>query len=296
MCGCWYMPTKSGKCMHFWVVGVLLMIISYAILKLHMCYIYIYRHNLVIMIKCVGLAISSFSAILKKLWYQTCNVNLCETSLSARMEKKYAFLVFFKISTFLHNRGSLINYHRTLNDLFEEELLRDKKIRTIIFSSLPTIYTLTYTYAAILLTLTLAFFAPPLFIHNPRSLCHFHSTTNYSLPITRRYKYFWTVLHNYFYHFHLLFETVEMSISAITACSMDNAFGFHIYQFASVLHAMTFRLTNLLSTENFSDVLKSCVTNQQKLIPSRNTLVGAHASTGPLPFGTLSPTPCFFAH
>ncbi|XP_071577690.1 uncharacterized protein [Temnothorax nylanderi] len=247
MCGCWYMPTKSGKCMHFWVVVVLLMIISFAILKLHMCYIY--RHNLAIMMKCVGLTISSFGAILK-------------------------------ISSFLHNRESLINYHRTLNDLFEEELLRDEKIRTIMFSSLPTIYTLTYTYAAILLTLTFAFIAPP-YLSIIHGLCRFHLTTNYSLPITRGYGYFWTVPHNYLYHFHLLFETGEMSLNCITTCSMDNAFGFYIYQFASVMHAMTFRLTNPLPTESFSDVLKSCVARHQKLLPCRNTLEHIY---GPIAF------------
>ncbi|XP_077262437.1 uncharacterized protein LOC143897539 [Temnothorax americanus] len=247
MCGCWYMPTKFGRCMNFLTAGVLLVVISYAIVNLHMCYIH--RHNLTIMMKCVGVAISSFSAILK-------------------------------ISTFLHNRGSLINYHRTLNDLFEEELLRDKKIRTIMFSSLPTIYTLTYTYAAILLTLTLAFFAPP-YLSIIHGLCHFHSTTNYSLPITRGYGYFWTVPRNYLYHFHLLFETGGVWISGVTACGMDNAFGFYIYQFASVMHAMTFRLTNPLPTESFSDVLKSCLAKHQKLLPCRHTLEHIY---GPIAF------------
>ncbi|XP_024884209.1 uncharacterized protein LOC112462575 [Temnothorax curvispinosus] len=238
MCGCWYMPTKSGKCMHFWIVGVLLVIICYAIVNLHMCYIH--RHNLVIMMKCVGIAITSFSAILK-------------------------------IGTFLHNQESLINYHWTLNDLFEKELLRDEKIRTIMFSSLPTIYTLTYTYSAIMLTMILAFFTPA-YLSIIHGLYRFHSNTNYSLPITKGYGYFWTVPHNYLYHFHLLFETGGASFSAITACCMDSAFGFYVYQFASIMHAMTFKLTNPLPTESFSDVLKSCVAKHQKLLPCRHTL------------------------
>ncbi|XP_071577681.1 uncharacterized protein [Temnothorax nylanderi] len=247
ICGCWYMPTKFGKCMHFWGVGVLLVIISYAILNLHMCYIY--RHNLAIMMKCVGLAISSFGAILK-------------------------------IGTFLHNRESLINNHRTLNDLFEEELLQDKKIRTIMFSSLPTIYTLTYIYCAIFMTMMLAFNLPA-YLFIIRDLCHLHLTTNYSLPITKGYGYFWTVPHNYLYHFHLLFETSGVSINSITPCGMDNTYGFYIYQIASVMDAMTFRLTNPLPTESFSDVLKSCVAKHQKLMPCRNTLEHLY---GPIAF------------
>ncbi|XP_071577716.1 uncharacterized protein [Temnothorax nylanderi] len=238
MCGCWYMPTKSGKCMNFWVVGVLLVIIPYATVSLNMCYIY--RHNLAIVMKCVGLAISSFSTILK-------------------------------IGTFLHNRASLINYHRTLNDLFEEELLRNKKIRTIILSSLPTIYTLAYTYSAFVIAMMLTF-SMPAYLSIIVGLCRSQSTTNYSLPFTRGHGYFWTVPHNYLYHFHLLFETGNISIIGIMACGLESAFGFYIYQFASIMHAMTFRLTNPLPTESFSDVLKLCVAKHQKLLPCRHTL------------------------
>ncbi|XP_077262429.1 odorant receptor 49a-like isoform X2 [Temnothorax americanus] len=238
MCGCWYMPTKSGKCMNFWVVGVLLVIIPYATVSLNLCYIT--RHNLAIMMKCVGIAISSFSAILK-------------------------------IGTFLHNRASLINYHRTLNDLFEEELLRNEKIRTIIFSSLPTVYTLAYTYSAILIAMMLAF-SMPAYLSIIVGLCRSQSTTNYSLPITRGHGYFWTVPRNYLYHFHLLFETGGLSINSITACGIDSIFGFYVYQFASTMHAMTFRLTNPLPNEKFSDVLRSCMAKHQRLLPCRDML------------------------
>ncbi|XP_071577708.1 odorant receptor 49a-like [Temnothorax nylanderi] len=238
MCGCWYMPTKSGKCMNFWVVGVLLVIIPYATVSLNLCYIT--RHNLAIMMKCVGIAISSFSAILK-------------------------------IGTFLHNRASLINYHRTLNDLFEKELLRNEKIRTIILSSLPTVYTLAYTYSAILIAMMLAF-SMPAYLSIIVGLCRSQSTTNYSLPITRGHGYFWTVPRNYLYHFHLLFETGGLSINSITACGIDSIFGFYVYQFASTMRAMTFRLTNPLPTEKFSDVLRSCMAKHQRLLPCRDML------------------------
>ncbi|XP_024867209.1 odorant receptor Or2-like [Temnothorax curvispinosus] len=115
-------------------------------------------------------------------------------------------------------------------------------------------------------------FSMPAYLSIIVGLCRSQSTTNYSLPFTRGYGYFWTVPHNYLYHFHLLFETGNISIIGIVACGLESAFGFYIYQFASIMHAMTFRLTNPLPTENFSDVLKLCVAKHQKLLPCRHTL------------------------
>jgi len=57
------MPTKSGKSKYYWSVCVLLMIIMYTMISLHMSYIL--RHNLVNMMKSVGIAISGFGASFK---------------------------------------------------------------------------------------------------------------------------------------------------------------------------------------------------------------------------------------
>jgi len=172
---------------------------------------------------------------------------------------------------FLINRDSLTNYHRTLNDLFEEALVQNEKIWTIIFSPLRTIYTLAYTYFAILTGLVLAHFASA-YIFIIRNLCHFHLTTNYTLPLSRGFGHFWIVPDNFLYHFHLLFETSLMMLCCMTAGSVDSNFGFYVYQFASTMHAMTFRLMNPLSTEKFSDLLRTCVAKHQKLLRCRNTL------------------------
>jgi len=63
ICGCWYMPTKSGKSTYYWSVCMLLLMFMYTIVNLHMSYIF--RHNLGNMMKSLGVAISGFSAILK---------------------------------------------------------------------------------------------------------------------------------------------------------------------------------------------------------------------------------------
>jgi len=173
--------------------------------------------------------------------------------------------------SFMINRDSLINYHQTLNDLFEEELKQNKKIRTIIFSSLRIIYTLAYTYFAMLIGLFLAFHAPS-YIFIIRNLCHFHLSTNYTLPFSRGFGHFWNVPDNFLYHFHLLFETSLYIFSCTTACSIDSMFGFYIYQFTSIMRAMTFKLMNPLSTEKFSDLLRTCVAKHQRLLQCRNTL------------------------
>ena len=94
------------------------------------------------------------------------------------------------------NRDSLINYHRTLNNLFEEELMKNEKIQMIIFSSLRTIYILAYTYFVILVVVIFAFFGSTyiFIIHN---LLYLHLTTNYTLPLSRGVGWFWPIPHNF---------------------------------------------------------------------------------------------------
>ncbi|XP_071638076.1 uncharacterized protein [Temnothorax longispinosus] len=247
ICGCWYMPTKSGKIRYYWSVCMLLVMSMYVTLSWRISYIH--RHNLVLMIKYIGVGTGAVGAILK-------------------------------VGNFLLNRRSLIKYHRTLNDLFEEELARNEKTQTIMLSFLPTMCIMAYTYSAIMLILVLAYFVPP-YLVIIRGLCHLRLTTNYTLPITRGYGHFWPVSNNFLYNFHLLLETSLASLSSTTAASVECAFGFHVYQFASTMHAMTFRLTNPLPNEKFSDVLKTCVEKHQKLMQCRDTL---EHNYGPLVF------------
>ncbi|XP_018317083.1 odorant receptor Or2 [Mycetomoellerius zeteki] len=221
--------------------------IIYTLVGLHMCYIL--RHNLKVIMKFVGISISGFGAILK-------------------------------VVSFMINRDSLINYHRTLNNLFEEELKQNEKIQTILFSSLRTIYTLAYTYFAILVGIIFAFFASP-YIVVIRNLFYFHSSTNYTLPLSRGLGWFWTIPHNCLYHLHLFYETGLTILSTMTTCSVDSAFGFYVYQLSSIIRAMTFALTNPLSTEKFSDILRTCVVKHQKLLQCRNTLEHVY---GPIVF------------
>ncbi|XP_018363861.1 PREDICTED: uncharacterized protein LOC108761691 [Trachymyrmex cornetzi] len=220
--------------------------IVYTMIGLHMSYIL--RHNLKVMTKFVGVSISGFSAILK-------------------------------VVTFMINRDSLINYHRTLNNLFEEEL-KNEKIQTIIFSSLPTIYTLTYTYFAAMVGIIIAYIASPYIfvIHN---LFYFHLSTSYTLPLSRGLGWFWPIPDNFLYHLHLFCETGIVVLSGMTACGVDSAFGFYVYQLSSTIRAMTFALTNPSSTEKFSNLLRTCVVKHQKLLQCRNTLEHVY---GPIVF------------
>lgn len=188
--------------------------------------------------------------------------------------EKHAFSIYFKVGIFLSNRGALINYHRVLNDLFEEELgeqVRNKKIRTIMFSSLPRTSNLAYTYSGILIIMMMGFFLPP-YLSIIRDFCHLQLTTNYTLPGSLGVGYFWTIPNNYLYHFHLFFETYSGTLSAITACSMDSLFCLYVYQLTSTMNVMSFRIMNLLPSEEFPDILKTCLTKHQKLLQCRDTL------------------------
>ncbi|XP_018363859.1 PREDICTED: uncharacterized protein LOC108761689 isoform X2 [Trachymyrmex cornetzi] len=240
------MPTKSSKFTYYWSVCTFLAMILYTILSLHMCYIL--RHNLKVVMKFVGVTISALGAILK-------------------------------VVTFMINRNSLINYHRTLNNLFEEEL-KNEKMQTIIFSSLRTMYTLAYIYFAVVVGMIFAYFGSP-YIFVIRNLFYFHLYTNYTLPLSRGLGWFWPIPDNFLYHLHLFCETGLVILSSMMACGVDSAFGFYVYQFYSTMHVMTFALTNPLSTEKFSDILRTCVLKHQKLLQCRNTLEHVY---GPIVF------------
>ncbi|XP_036147797.1 uncharacterized protein LOC118644081 isoform X2 [Monomorium pharaonis] len=238
MSGCWPIPTKSGKSKYYWSFCTLLGLTTYVTCCLN--FGYNYKHNLTICMKYIGMAISGFGS-------------------------------FIKVTIFLINRDSLINMHRTLNDFFEEELIQNKKIRTIIFSSLRKVYILGYTYATIMTALILAYIMPP-YIHIIRDLCHLRLTTNYTLPVSKGRGYPWTIPDNFFYHLHMLMETICSCLSAITTSGVDSVFGFYVYQFASTMHAMTFRFTNPLPTQKFSNLLKKSVKKHKKLLRCRGTL------------------------
>ncbi|KYN07923.1 Odorant receptor 46a, isoform B [Cyphomyrmex costatus] len=246
--GCWYMPKKSGKSTYYWSVCVFLSMILYTMLSLHMSYIV--RHNMRIMMKFVGIAISGIGATLKVLF------------------------------SFTINRNSLINYHRMLNDLFEEALMQNEKIQTIIFSSLRKISTLAYTYFAFMTALIFTYSRSSYtyIIHN---LFHFHLSTNYTLPLSKGFGWFWTVPDNFIHHLHMIYETGLITLSAMMACGVDCIFGLYVYQFSSTIHSMMFALTNPVSTEKFSDLLRTCAVKHQKLLQCRKTLEHVY---GPIVF------------
>ncbi|XP_018347644.1 PREDICTED: odorant receptor 94a-like [Trachymyrmex septentrionalis] len=212
--------------------------IIYTMLNLHISYII--RHNMKIMVKFVGIALSGFGAIIK-------------------------------VTVFKMNRNTLINYHRTLNDLFEEELIQNEKAQTIIFSSLRAISTLAYIYF-VFLTGILVAYSKSSYIYVIQNLLYFHLPTNYTLPLSRGFGWFWTIPDNFLYHIHMLYETGLIALSCMMACGVDSAFGFYVYQISSTIRAMMFALTNPLSTEKFSDLLRTCAVKHQKLLQCRNTL------------------------
>lgn len=168
------------------------------------------------------------------------------------------------MATFHFNRDSLINFHQTLNILFEEELSRNEKIRTIMFTSLRKIRIMTYIYLAAMIILTMMILIPA-YLLIIRDLCHL--TTNENIIIEKGYGY--SVPH-YLYHLNLFFVITLRLVCNLITISVDAAFGFYVYYFTSTMQAMTFRMMNSLPSEK--NVLRTCVAKHQKLLQCRNTL------------------------
>ncbi|XP_018347643.1 PREDICTED: odorant receptor 94a-like [Trachymyrmex septentrionalis] len=222
--------------------------IIYSMLSLHM--LYIARHNMRIMMKYVNSVISGLSTVLK-------------------------------VASFIINRESLIIYHRTLNDFFEEELMQNEKKPTGIFSSLRTIYTMAYTYFAIVVALMFTYTFKSSYICMIRNFLHFHSITNCTPPISGGFGLLSTDSDNFLFYLRLFYEPGLMTLISIITCAVDSTFGYYVYQFSSTLSAMISTLINPLSTEKFSDLLRTCAVKHQKLLQCRNTLEHVY---GPIVF------------
>ncbi|XP_070526028.1 odorant receptor 13a-like [Cardiocondyla obscurior] len=157
-----------------------------------------------------------------------------------------------------------------LDNLFEEELRQDKKIQTIMFTSLRKIYILSYTYSGSAI-IVIIFYYTPVFIFIIREFIRdFRLTTNYTLPSGFKI-YPWTIPDNLKFY-HLMYETITSIFCGITSCAIESVFGLYVYQSVSILNAMSFRLMYPLPTESYSNVLKTCIAKHQKLLQSRNTL------------------------
>ena len=158
--------------------------------------------------------------------------------------------------------------------------MQNKKVQTVIFSSLRAISTLAYIYFVFLIGIIVAY-SRSSYIYIIQNLLYFHLPTNYTLPLSRGFGWFWTVPDNFLYHIHMFYETGLITLSCMMACGIDSAFGFYVYQISSTIRAMMFAFTNPLSTEKFSDLLRTCAVKHQKLLQCRNTLEHVY---GPIVF------------
>ncbi|XP_070526027.1 odorant receptor 82a-like [Cardiocondyla obscurior] len=239
--------TISG-CSHVTKIGKISTVISllvntlYSVIRLYKAYYY--RHNLSIMMSYIGGSTSSLGSLLKMI---RCVIN----------------------------HDIMMNYRRTLNDLFENEYMENEKIQTIMNSSLPSIIIMVYIYSAIYIIVIVMITMPGcISIFN---FYHSNSTTNYTLPSVRGYGYLWIIVDFIRYHYRVLFGTLELMIICLISFCVDTAFGLYAYQFAAIIDSMHFKLTNPLPTENISDTLKTCVAKHQKLLLCRDILENMYA-------------------
>lgn len=63
ICGCWYMPTESGKSRYYWSICMILGMIIYMTIGMNTSYVF--RHNLVHFMKSLSIMIAGISAIIK---------------------------------------------------------------------------------------------------------------------------------------------------------------------------------------------------------------------------------------
>lgn len=173
------------------------------------------------------------------------------------------------MASFLLNRDYLIELDRTLNDLFEEELARNEKIRIILLSNLNEFFVPACVFTITTL-LTIMMFIIPTFVEIMQQIIHLRMPANYHLPL--QVKYPWDIPNNALYHMHLLYENCSFWFLMFVTCGVDGTFGFYAYQISSVLRTMTFRLANPLPEEKFSYLLRTCVETHKQLLRCREYL------------------------
>ncbi|XP_014483535.1 PREDICTED: uncharacterized protein LOC106749023 [Dinoponera quadriceps] len=214
-----------------YVTGLLVIFISLSQVILIINFIRDYSDNLLILAKCLGLASSFISP-------------------------------FLMMCCFLVKRDKLLELHKTLDDLLEKELARDRRTKATILASVYAFARPSYTVVIMLGSTVLAYLLPSM-INAIRSA----STARLKMPFPVKFPWKMPSSGSLFC-LHFLYQMTVCWCMVFTIGAVDSLFGFYAFQISSILYAMSVRLTTPRPDEVFSAVLKTCTETHHRLLQS----------------------------
>ncbi|EFN79612.1 Putative odorant receptor 13a [Harpegnathos saltator] len=220
-----------------YVIGILVIFMCFSQVVFVINFCRDYSDNLMIVSKCFGLASSIFTPVL---------MSCC----------------------FLVKRKKLLKLHKTLNDLFEQELARDQRTKTTMLASLYTFARPSYVLSFMLGFTILSYVLPSVINVIIRPVI-FRSAIAVRYKWPYPVKFPWSVPSSGpLFYLQYLYQVLSSWWMVFTIAAVDNLFGFYTFQISSILHAMSARLMSPQPDDVFLVVLKTCTETYQQLLQS----------------------------
>lgn len=155
--------------------------------------------------------------------------------------------------------------HETLNDLFEQELARNRETETTMLATLYAFDKPAYILCFILGSTVLLILCPSL-ISIVHQIVHHAKPKRYRLPLPAKFPWATPISGSLSFYLHLLYQISTCWWMIFTVGSVDSLFGYYAFQISSILRAMSTRLANPQSREAFTKVLGTCVQTHHRLL------------------------------
>lgn len=181
-------------------------------------------------------------------------------------------LFFLQSCCFLIKRKKLLELHKTLNELFERELARDRRTKTTMLASIHTFERPSYVLIIMLGSTTLMYLLPSIISVIVRPFI-FRSATVMRSKWPYPAKFPWSVPNSGpLFYLQFLYQVSTCWWMVFTIGAVDSLFGFYAFQISSILHAMSVRLLNPRPDEVFPMVLRTCAETHHRLLQSARLL------------------------
>lgn len=183
-------------------------------------------------------------------------------------------ILLFQSCCFLVKREKLLELHKILNDIFEQELARDQKTKTVMLTSVYAFARRSYTLIFMLGFTVLGCLLPSI-VNIIVRLFHPTIVTKFKWPFPVKFP--WSVSNSGpFFYLLFLCQVFSSWWIVFTIGSVDALFSFYTFQISSILHAISARLTNPQPDEVFSVVLKTCTEIYCQLLHSARLLADVY--------------------
>lgn len=173
--------------------------------------------------------------------------------------------IFFQSACFLVKREKLIELHGMLNDLFEQELTRDRESEATMLATMHTFDRPFYMMVFILASTVMLILVPPM-ISAVRLTIRHANPKEYRLPFPAKFLWPTPIGGSLSFYLHLLYQISISWWLIFTIGSVDSLFGYYAFQISSILQSMSTRLANLRTRETFMKVLGECAYTHHKLM------------------------------